>query len=247
MREPKSGLALLGAWPLALLAVSFVVSLSASRWYWGYFFMRPPVLGHVHRIQTVTAVVPFETQIDHSGHPLAVPNPNYDLGRDLNEFPDDPYYDLTGRVIKALKPKGNLGLVLNDHLDVFPVVYEELARAGLLAESAQGYNSIKGLRGVMIEGTDADGKKILVVAASGGEVSNDHYPFYEATFSSEAGSTDLTWTGGQRFFYDIAGIEGLEWYGVWLFLATFSLPVAGAFALAHLAVLSLARRSNARS
>lgn len=120
MREPKSGLALFGVWLLALLAVSFVVSISASRWYWGYFFMRPPVLGHVHRMKTVTAVVPFATQIDQNGHPVAVPYPKYDLGRDLNEFPNDPYYDLTGRVIKAIKPKGNLSQVLNDNLSVFP-------------------------------------------------------------------------------------------------------------------------------
>lgn len=246
MREPKSGLALFGAWLLALLAVSFVVSISASRWYWGYFFMRPPVLGHVHRMKTVTAVVPFATQIDQNGHPLAVPYPKYDLGRDLNEFPNDPYYDLTGRVIKAIKPKGNLSQVLNDNLSVFPGIYEELDKAGLLAASEQGYTSIKSLRGVIVEGTDGSGGRIVVVAASGGEVSNDHYPFYEAVFTSAAGSSDLAYAGGQRFFYDVAGIEGLEWYGVWLFLAPFSLPVAGVFALAHLAVLSLARRRNAR-
>lgn len=247
MREPKSGFAIFGAWFVALLAVSLIASISASRWYWGYFFMRPPVLGQVHKIKTVTAVVPFATQIVQNGHPLAVPDPKYDLGRDLNEFPTDPYYDLTGRVVKAVRSKGSLSQVLNDNLGVFPGIYEELRKAGLLAASEQGYNSIKGLRGVLVEGTDGSGGRIVVVAASGGEVSNDHYPFYEAAFTSAAGSSDLAYAGGQRFFYDVAGSEGLEWYGVWLFLAPFSLPAAGVFALAHLAVLSLVRRRGARS
>ena len=54
---------------------------------------------------------------------------------------------------------------------------------------------------------------MVVAALWGGEESNDHHPYYEATFT-RASSGDLKLLDVRRYWWDFAGIEGLaHWFG----------------------------------
>jgi len=61
--------------------------------------------------------------------------------------------------------------------------------------------------GFIATGTSVDDNPLIAAAISNGPVSNDHHPYYEAVFER--------WPSGewrlvrfQRYYYDIAGLEG---------------------------------------
>jgi hypothetical protein len=62
--------------------------------------------------------------------------------------------------------------------------------------------------GLAIEVLDDVGRRALVVGLRGQQVSNDHYPYYEASYRWDGSGWELD--RAQRYFYDIAGIEGFE-------------------------------------
>jgi hypothetical protein len=45
----------------------------------------------------------------------------------------------------------------------------------------------------------------------GGEVSNDHHPYYEFLFTTDSPGAAPKLLSSQRFYYDVAGMEGVEW------------------------------------
>jgi len=60
------------------------------------------------------------------------------------------------------------------------------------------------------EGTDHEGEPLTVVTARGCG-SGDTYPYYEVVFRSDAaGISSDSLVSSQKFYYDVAGIEGLE-------------------------------------
>ena len=67
----------------------------------------------------------------------------------------------------------------------------------------------------MVDAADRLGRRLLFLGLTGGEESNDHHPYYELLFRGQAGASDLSFARGQRFFYDVAGMEGFEWYLGW--------------------------------
>jgi hypothetical protein len=56
---------------------------------------------------------------------------------------------------------------------------------------------------------------MVLLGLTGMQLSNDHYPCYEILFEGRKGSPGLSYVRGQRFFYDLAGMEGAEWYAIW--------------------------------
>ena len=83
----------------------------------------------------------------------------------------------------------------------------------------------------MVEAQGRDGRPLLFIGVRGGEVSNDHHPYYEFLFSNESSGGNLKLLSSQRFYYDVAGMEGMEW-PVFLMVFAFlglipTLPVQG--------------------
>lgn len=77
-----------------------------------------------------------------------------------------------------------------------------------------GYDHAKTLWGHVVAGHDAQGNQILVAALWGGEVSNDHRPYYEAAFTQSL-TGELHLVRVRHYWWDFAGLEGgvLTWLG----------------------------------
>ena len=70
-----------------------------------------------------------------------------------------------------------------------------------------------------MEARTRSGSRLVFLSATGGQVSNDRYPCYEMVFERHPQSGQVTFIRGQRFFFDVAGIEGLEWFGIWFIIS----------------------------
>lgn len=79
--------------------------------------------------------------------------------------------------------------------------------------SEPGCNTHERFRGLWMELEGQDNQRYLFVMADGGQVSNDHYPHYRLLYSLEPNGK-LTLVSNQLFYFDIAGMEGMEWDGI---------------------------------
>ena len=79
----------------------------------------------------------------------------------------------------------------------------------MIPEIYKGYSPRKlALSGSITEFETTDKTKYIYAGLSGGELANDHHPFYEFLFS--ASGDELILKKKQVFFTDFAGIEGVE-------------------------------------
>ena len=253
------GLASLAAYPFrtrrlrvlpALLAVEAMAlllcllgALLTSRLLWGYWFSRPLPDPRITSASAVLAVTPFTTDAPGGALEL-VPEAGVDLRQRLAAVRQDPYYSLDERALAVLDDRRVLPL----DPPAWPAEklagwYARLAGTGRLVEGATGYNDATRLRGFLVEAALGRGTRLVFVAACGGQVSNDHYPFYEWLYAmGPAGEPRLLST--RRFFYDVAGIEGAEWPA---FLLVYALPATAAVLIIGLPVLLWrSRRAKAR-
>ena len=90
-------------------------------------------------------------------------------------------------------------------------LYRLLDDTGLLEDGEPGYTEAKQLRGVVVEALGRDGCPLLFIGVQGGEVANDHHPYYEFAFAIDSPDGHPRLLSAQRFYYDVAGIEGWEW------------------------------------
>ncbi|HBA85785.1 MAG TPA: hypothetical protein DCZ95_17010 [Verrucomicrobia bacterium] len=97
--------------------------------------------------------------------------------------------------------------------------------SGLLANPEEGYSRADFLAGILVDAYDQTGARLIFACLGGRQQSNDHYPFYEFVFEEPPNSDGLNLVRGQRFFYDVAGIEGLEWYVMWPVLSVIAIVV----------------------
>jgi hypothetical protein len=198
-----------------MIGVAFCISIHFSRTYWGYCFARPALLPEIGDIAQVTAVIPVQTKSDDSGKRTIVPRKDFSLAKCIAYAKKDPYYCLDERILIELERKGLLPDTHTTTLKGLPELHALIRRTGIMAEPEDGYDISDVLSGVVVNAFDKSGSRLVVLVVTGGQVSNDHYPYYEMVFSGQKGSTELSFMRGQRFFYDIACIEGVEWYVVW--------------------------------
>ena len=69
--------------------------------------------------------------------------------------------------------------------------YASLETSGLLVPGEAGYRHAKSLHGVLVELEDDTGEVYAFLGVSSGQISNDHYAFYELVFSGPAGPAVL--------------------------------------------------------
>ena len=98
-------------------------------------------------------------------------------------------------------------------------LYQVLDETGRLEAGEAGYPDAKELSGIVVEALGRDGRPQLFVGVRGGEVSNDHHPYYEFLFAIDSPGGHPKLLSSQRFYYDVAGIEGVEWPAFLPFLA----------------------------
>jgi hypothetical protein len=97
--------------------------------------------------------------------------------------------------------------------------------SGILAESETGYEPWREGRAQVAEGWDASGARLVFIGMRGAQVSNDHYPYYELLFREPVPGDGLHLVSSQRFFFDVAGLEGFEWTQLWQLLTLALTPL----------------------
>jgi len=195
--------------------IAFVTSIIASRLYWGYYFARPSLLLEVDEIANVKAIIPVKTAIDDSGSLRFVVNTDFSLSESISYAERDAYYCLDARVLLYLKQKHLLPAIPSQDLGDLSGFHSLISKTGLLAIPEEGYYDSVILSGVVIDAEDSASNRLVFAGVTGRQVSNDHYPYYEVLFRDHPQNRMLTFSRGQRFFYDIAGIEGAEWFFLW--------------------------------
>jgi len=223
---------------IIMVVVSFLVAIGISKSYWGYFFARPSVLPEVSSVASVSAVIPITTEAEDDGTRRIVVQNEYSIVDRIAYGRKDHYYCLSQRLLLALDDAGLRPSSHTGELTDLPILFPLIKGTGILADHEEGYNDSDLLSGVVVDTLDQSGDRLVFIGVSGRQLSNDHYVYYEMVFTGNTGSPDLSYKRGQRFFYDVAGIEGAEWYLVWPFLA-----VAGAgIGFVVLAAFTLALR-----
>lgn len=209
-------------WSVALgLIGAFALSVLWSWAYWGYALRRPSPLEELHRYAKIRNIV---TVMITGGGNFGGKGGIDDVeecakASDLYHDKESAYY--AAAVIRDL---GLLRGASSTDLGDLAELPTHFAATGLLAEDDPGYESLRDLDGICIDGFDAKGNSLIYLNLQGGEVSNDHHPHYEFLF--RRGSAGLTYVRGQMYYFDAAGIEGMEWYIVAPFLTLITLPLA---------------------
>jgi len=202
-----------------VLAGTLEAAAGWSKSYWGYFFFRPGPLTEFGEVARVTAVIPLWTETNDDGSRRIVLEEDFTIGSALNHGRQYPYYNLMERGLYVLEREGLLPEQHSTDLGTLPPLFPLISATGVLAAADKGYEDSDLLEGILVDGIGEDGRRLVLIGLKGQQVSNDHRPYYEFAFSAPAESKNLIYVRGQRFFFDVAGIEGMEWYVIWPMLA----------------------------
>jgi hypothetical protein len=206
------------------LVLPFLAAIWANNEEWGYYVARPVVDWRIVEVRQVETLTRVDTRSDRSGNSIFSGVPVEEVDRFIQDGPEGDYYVLEGRALRDLKSRR----ALPARSPVMPAgrlrgLYKLLNETGLLENGTPGYEYAKELSGIAVEALGRDGRQLVFVGARGGPVSNDHYPFYEFLFTTDSPGGQLKLLSSQRFYFDVAGDEGLEWPVALTFFAIASL------------------------
>jgi hypothetical protein len=193
----------------ATLLLAFVTSAVWSRCYWGYFFTRPSTAEAVRGLAAVHGISVVECDLS-TVRPQCSLSSERSVTEAITSCRKDPYYCLKGRIAVGSADAGllppNPSPITNDTLRQVEAAF---ADRSLLVPSDDGYDGNRGLGGIVATGQSLDGEPVIAVGFSGGQVSNDHHPYYELRLSVAEHAVHVL--RRSVFFFDVAGVEGLEW------------------------------------
>jgi hypothetical protein len=175
-----------------------LLTVVGSRLYWGYWFTPPSpndVTASLVHVERFTSAWP-------AGSGAAALK---ECAADVNYEPGDiPLGRLAAILVaRRLLPASDQPV----DPSLVPRMTAVLAGRGLLWPGEAGYTSATTLIGHVATGKDATGKRLVVAALRGGQLSNDHYPYYEVLFSIPS-SDRLELRRFHAYRFDIAGLEG---------------------------------------
>ena len=199
---------------IGTLLLPFFAAICFNHSMWGYYVNRPGVdrrIVEARQVETITRVM---TEFDARGSRTFAGTPFGELG-DYTQVhsQEGDYYVLDERALRArsfvvILPAQRPERCLRAG---WRLSWQILDKTGWLEDGEPGYRHAKELSGIVVEALGRDGHPLLFVGARGREVSNDHYPYYEFLFTSESAAGPLKLLSFQRFYYDVAGMEGIEW------------------------------------
>jgi hypothetical protein len=196
-----------------------VASLGFSYHYWGYVFMRPPILVAPAEIGKITSLAQVETPYEEGATLKANGNTLPDL---LSLHKKYNYSFPWGRVPGALFQGGHLHSSIPQTSQAILAKLQSHLKASkdeLIDQGEGSYRESAGkFRGTVIEFEDQSGQSMLLASLTSGQVSNDHFAYYELLFPMKGAQLGELgrWN---KFYYDVAGIEGLEWWILTPFLS----------------------------
>lgn len=218
------------------LLLAFLGAITASKMYWGYFLRRPGLDRRIRNWDRVISITPVSTERQADGTGIFVVDGSYSISNKIKNDRSDSYYCLDGRILIALEDRGKLPDSPNRmEAELLRSLYGRLDSSGILVEGDPGYDEAKLLHGVVVEALGKDNQRYVFVGVKGLEVSNDHRPYYEFLFKADKQTSELKLLSCNQFFYDLAGIEGLEWPVMFLYSSGFgllaTLPITVVFIL----------------
>jgi len=207
--------------------LAFLGSTIWSKSYWGYFIRRPGLDTRIIKWEKVLTVTPVSTEVQSGDKKVLIVDLSRSISNRIKYGRSDRYYCLDARILIALEDEGKLpDSPAHMNAEMLRSLHERLDSSGLLIEGYPGYDEAKVLRGVVIEALGIDKKRYVFVAVKGYEVSDDHRPYYEFLFEAYENTSDLKLLSRKQFFYDVAGIEGCEWYIMFLCSSGFGLLIS---------------------
>lgn len=219
---------------LAITVITLIASIGVSKLYWGYFFYRPHVLEEFSEIKKVSAIIPFKTERDNNNERVVLVNDAFTIEKSLSCCERDQYYCLEERLLLALKQNNLLPSIHSKALSEYPPIIQLVQNTGIITKPDEGYHNSDLFQGIVIDTVNQSGTRVVFLGFSGRELSNDHYPYYELQFLESKESHNLSYVKGQKFYYDVAGIEGVEWYG--FYPAFLIIGIIGIFVVIIIAV-----------
>lgn len=204
---------------LAMILLTFLLAIYCSKLYWGYYFSRPSVFEEANTFDKVPAVIYFKMDKDNAGKNSLTSDSSETFSRINNPTDSDDYYALKERILKNLAPRKLLPAEPANTFDGFPDLNTLIHKSGVLDPSDGKYDSWSKRSGVAVQALDKSGTPFLFIGLRGGQISNDHYPFYEILFRGNKESSEFDLIRSQVFYFDVAGMEGWEWPAIWLYIS----------------------------
>jgi hypothetical protein len=202
-------------------AVSPLLGVLFSLYYWRYPFAPPPLLPElldiavVEQLSSIHGLNP-EKGLQPTIEPLSVmPGISWNTATEIYA---------TDRIIQQLELQNKrIGSKQPIPAEQLALIWHAADESGLLIEGASEYPNTKTLYGYVGIARLNNGKRIVLATLAGDQHSNDHYPYYEFVIPLENDRCAIT--NHQWFFFDVAGIEGATWRGVAIVSLIVLLPV----------------------
>ncbi|MDC0831555.1 hypothetical protein POG22_00840 [Geitlerinema sp. CS-897] len=232
--------------------LSGLASIAFARFYWGYFFQPPPVPLEAMEIETIESITPVSSLETANGRSVFQVDPAILCDRNYQEplgnsgycgssKCNSEYCDPT-RGLVELFDRGTLTAIEPQmSLAKLATLYDAIEATHLLStpESEVYEDQAQLLQGIVIEAIGNNGREFILVSATGGQFSNDRYPYYDVLFVRNDDNS-LQLVDSNKFFYEIAGFEGiLEWHTMWSVLLVVGLVLSIVF----VGILDLVGRS----
>jgi hypothetical protein len=231
-----------------VLVIQLFFHLSAGflfSYYWGYIFKRPAIFLEVTRAKKV--ITCSNVLLDPYGKNELVYSREH-FSHDSLYGRKDPYEGGLDRVFMTFQDNTRHYPDLYD----FPIessdstqkisdeLLKEIAamiyKSGILDRGEPGWDMSMKLKGYIVDFITAHDERFVYAGLKGGQVENDHYPFYEFLFKQEQGNFKLIHK--QIYYYDVAGAEGFEYSIISplfsLFLTVITSILIGIILLRHL-------------
>lgn len=219
-----------------------VMILFWSKSHWGYYLSRPSIPNSIKQVKQLESELSLEPNIfptcnlkskDRDWQLTSLKRFDYDTKRDRIEY----FLDDTSIHLSNHQDETNWRKVLNKtsfrlNISKGIKIHDFIQKNYTLDQREAEYNRVCFFSAVDIfEFIDFDGNKIYYVGYSTHQLSNDHYAYYEfIIYESENGYQIKQ---SNRFFYDVAGIEGLEFPYFMLLFNILYISFSGSIAAIH--------------
>ncbi len=225
------------AGPVGAIATGAIV----SKAYWGHFFGRPTPDWRLREAAGVISATSVKLVADGRGGLRVVSAAAVFDARAMvaaaSGHAEYPHYFLDERVLEALLPllpSEGPAAPKDEALSVRTAA--AIATRDLLVKADADSARLGGddAEGLIIELAGPSRARFVVAALAQGQVSNDHHPYHEILFSIAPDGSVGRVVSHRRFYFDVAGFEGMDWRAVSMCAA---FPLTGGSILAALVIL----------
>lgn len=209
------------------------------RLYWGHWILPPSSASTVREFVSLDRFASYRAVGSVSSGPEALRKAAASANRVAGESP-------FGRLAVAIEERG-LSPTSAEAVpaEVVARVQSTLAGERLLEPTDERYAQPSGLNVDIATGRSENGEAIVAAALSTGPVSGDHYLYCEGLFVSSP-SGHLRLVSVRRYWFDVAGLEGIGHWFVGIVVAALVLVGWALYGVLRFVMSTMRIRSNRR-